>query len=205
MDWATLIGRGRGPGKVVNIDFLVQVFSDGPEVSPMAAVEGALDEEWEALCHGYNKRTTAVQISASECLQLQQEGKLLILDTRGHDEHAFSCIPGARMLSPTPFGMALCLTVGSGMFYEQDIPDLAAVPAGTTIVCACTAGLRSGFCAVDLSSKCGRTVKNLHGGIIAWVNSGGVVVDPVSGEPRDKVHTYGQKWSKYVKGDRAFF
>lgn len=165
-------------------------------------------DAFERACDGYDQKTGAEQIRAEECLQLHADGKLFVFDTREEREHMYACIPGAHLLSPTALGMTLCSTVGAGMRYsnEETIPLLVSkIPDDATVVCACTAGLRSGYCAVDLSAKLGRPVKNLHGGIIAWFNAGGEVVDPETKEKMDKVHTYGKEWSKYVKDGKAYY
>ena len=171
--------------------------------------DDALRAEWESLICGYDTQTGAEQLSASDAIQLHKEGKLFVIDTRNESEYKYACIQNARLLPPTTLGMAMCLMVGSGMRYDRDVdgllPDLAAVPEHATIVCSCTAGLRSGFSAVDLSKKTGRTVKNLHGGIIEWFNHGGVVVCPETGKEVDKIHTYGAKWSKYVKDGKGWY
>lgn len=126
-----------------------------------------------ALSSGYDKKTGAVQISAQDALRLHKAGKLMVIDTRGESEHKFSCIPGAVLLVPSKLGMGLCMTIGRGMSYSTPIPDVSEVPKDTTIVCACTAGLRSGFCANNLAKRFGRPVFNLHGGIISWFNHDG--------------------------------
>ena len=127
-------------------------------------------EEFDQMCQGYDVKTGAPQITAEECIKLHQTGKLFVIDTREDYEHNFACIPQAHLLTPSTIGMTLCMTTGSGMRYadSKQLPDSAAIPEDVSIVTACTAGLRSGFCAVDLSQKLNRPVKNLHGGIIAW-------------------------------------
>ena len=166
------------------------------------------EKAFEDLCAGYDQKTGSEQLYASEAIELHKKGKLFLIDTRGQNEYKYACVPGATILSPTSLGMTMASTVGSGMRYEQEeLPDIADVPEDVTIACSCTAGLRSGYCAVDLTKRIGggRTVKNLHGGIIAWFNAGGPVVDPATGEAMDRVHTYSETWGRYVKDGKAHY
>ena len=172
------------------------------------AVTGAVDHDaYEKLCAEYDKKTTATQVYAEEAIRLHADGKLLVIDTRESYEHEYATIPNARLLSPTSMGMTLVSTVGTGMGYKQEVPveELKAVPEDVTIICSCTAGLRSGYCAVDLSKRLERPVLNLHGGIISWFNAGGKVVNPKTNEAVDKIHTYGESWSKFVKEGKGVF
>ena len=166
------------------------------------------EDAFESVCLGYDAKTGAEQIRVEECFELQKRGKLFVIDTRKQYEHNFSCIPGAQLLTPSSLGMTLCSTLGTGMRYgnEEVIPTLAAqIPDGATVVCACTAGLRSGYCALDLSARLGRPIKNLHGGIIAWFNAGGEVIAPQTKKKMTQVHTYSEQWSKYVKDGKAHY
>ena len=166
------------------------------------------ERAFEELCVGYDQKTGSEQLHAAEAIELHKKGKLFLIDTSGEEEYKYACIPGATLLSPTAMGMTLVSTVGSGMRYVQDeLPDLANVPEDVTIVCSCTAGLRSGYCAVDLTARLGgdRTVKNLHGGIIAWFNANGPVGNPETGEAMGKVHAYSATWGRYVKDGKAHY
>ena len=165
------------------------------------------EEEYEKMCNEYDRKTSSTQIYAKEAMKLHEEGKLVIIDTREVYEHEYAAIPNAKLLSPTTLGMTLVSTVGTGMRYQQNIPleELKKIPEDVTIVCSCTAGLRSGYCAVDLSKRLQRPVLNLHGGIISWFNAGGKVVNPKTNEQVDTVHTYGENWAKYVKGGKGIF
>lgn len=182
--------------------------NDGVGVEQEGTVAGAVDHEaYEKLCAEYDKKTTATQVYAEEAIRLHADGKLIVIDTREIYEHEYAAIPNARLLSPTAMGMTLVSTVGTGMGYKQDVPveELKAVPQDVTIVCSCTAGLRSGYCAVDLSKRLERPVLNLHGGIISWFNAGGKVVDPKTNKEMDTIHTYGESWSKFVKEGKGVF
>ena len=85
-----------------------------------------------------------------------------------------------------------------GVNLDSAIAALEAEPPGTTIVCACTAGLRSGWAANALAARLGGTVVSLHGGIIAWANEGGEIVVPGTEEGTTRVHTYSKAWARFV-------
>jgi rhodanese-related sulfurtransferase/uncharacterized membrane protein YedE/YeeE len=129
-----------------------------------------LAEEYERLCDGYDAQTGARQITAAVLLKMFQAGdaNVVLLDTRGQAEHAVSTLPGAR----------LCETANSAMSvsYKSELPEIP--DNDVTVVCHCTAGLRSGWAAVDLEKKWGRPVHSLHGGIVAWSNAGGELQVP---------------------------
>ena len=72
------------------------------------------------------------------------------------------------------------------------------LPAGATIVTYCTVGYRSGLAAVTLEKRIGRPVFNLDGGIIAWFNDGGTVVD-AGGEETDKIDAFSVEWEQDVE------
>mmetsp|Transcript_49027 Transcript_49027/g.88636 ORF Transcript_49027/g.88636 Transcript_49027/m.88636 type:complete len:189 (+) Transcript_49027:77-643(+) len=164
-----------------------------------------LAAKYEGMCQGYDKQTGASQVTAQELQAwLDDPGQdVVIFDTRGMNENSVSTLPGTRLLVPTMAGMAKALGGLGYLTFDAPIPRADTIPAETKVVCHCTAGLRSGFACSALQhewKKQGveRTVFNLHGGIISWVNAGGQVVDPQSGEQRREVHTYGSKWEPYV-------
>ena len=76
--------------------------------------------------------------------------------------------------------------------------SLEAIKSTDVVVTYCTAGYRSGIAATQLEKRLGRPVYSLSGGIIEWFNDGGEVVDPASGEPRDRIHPYSAEWGRYV-------
>ena len=69
-----------------------------------------------------------------------------------------------------------------------------------TIVIYCTIGLRSGLYAEELRRK-GHAVRNLRGGILAWVHAGQDVVK--GGRPTRRLHVYGPKWDLLPDGHVA--
>ncbi|HBL31425.1 MAG TPA: hypothetical protein DD490_31760 [Acidobacteria bacterium] len=129
-----------------------------------------------------NQKTGARQISV-ETLQkkLAAGERLVIFDVRELAEMQVSALPGARLALPD----------------EVQALPLNGIPANATVVTYCTVGYRSGKAAVILEKRLGRPVYNLDGGLIAWFNHGGQVVDP-AGRPVDMIDAWGPPWTSYV-------
>ena len=171
--------------------------------------DASVASEYEVLCCGYDAKTGASQLSAGDAIRLSEEGKLFVFDTRTVAEHEVSRLPGAKLMVPSSLSMAGALAVGSTLKFESDgsphgdaleMEAREAAADGKVLVCACTAGLRSGFAAKALSSRLGCEVRSLHGGIIAYDRAGGAL-EGQSGDHLSelKIHTYAANWAKYVK------
>ena len=158
----------------------------GAEQSSQEADDASIEAEYEELCRGYDEKTGAPQLFAKDAIKLQTEGKLFVIDTRTAAEHEVSRLPGAKLLIPSAVSMAGALALGSPLAFVGDGSEhgqaleneaKAAAAEGKTVVCACTAGLRSGFAATTLSSRLGCCVLSLHGGIISFDRAGGRLED----------------------------
>ena len=150
--------------------------------------------EFETLCRGYDSKTRARQITAPEALAKRAAGeRIVFLDVREQRERLVSCIPRSIWVEWTMASMVF------GVNLDSAIAALEAEPPGTTIVCACTAGLRSGWAANALAARLGDdSIVSLHGGIIAWANEGGEIVVPGTEEVTTRVHTYSKAWARFV-------
>lgn len=162
--------------------------------------------EYEKMCQGYDGKTHAAQVTAEELRSWVEDTtqEVVIFDVRGKGENAVSTLTGTRLLPPTTAGMAKAMSGTGRLSFDAEVPKADTIPLGAKVVCHCTAGLRSGFAAVALQEAWKKqganvTVYNLHGGIIAWANAGGAVVDPQSGEARNAVHVYGSQWEPYLE------
>lgn len=118
------------------------------------------------------------------------DSNLILIDVRGDKEIAVSQIPGA--LSPAEFAAAF---------------RHSGLPSHKTLVTYCTLGYRSGLYAEQLIAK-GLRVKNLEGGLLAWVGAQGPLVH------RDaaglfvgtrEVHVYDKEWNLLPPGYRAIW
>jgi rhodanese-related sulfurtransferase len=148
-----------------------------------AGATGSQEQELRQKVAAINAQTGARQLSVAALRQKLAAGeKVVILDVREIDEAQVSTLAGARLVPPKEVGQ---LALGS-------------IPADATVVTYCTVGYRSGKAAVQLEKRLGRPVYNLDGGILAWFNAGGQVVDP-SGRPVDQINAWGAPWTSYVR------
>lgn len=108
--------------------------------------------------------------------------KVHIFDARKRAEYEVSHLPNARFLG----------------FPKVEETTLLGIPRQDTLVVYCSVGYRSEIVAAELRRLGYEQVYNLYGSLFEWVNRGLPVVD-MEGLPTDKVHTFNQKWSKWVQ------
>lgn len=108
-------------------------------------------------------------------------GKYVLLDAREPEEVAVSRIQGA-------------IPVGYDHFDLNQVPKFS---SDERIVVYCSIGYRSEKIAEKLKKAGYRQVYNLYGGIFEWVNNHYPVVDSHN-KSTTQIHTYNQKWSKWV-------
>jgi len=136
----------------------------------------------------YLKATSGIDaptIRADAVLSHLQDGSLILVDVRQETEMAVSQIPGA--LSLDEFKQK----------YQANGP-----PKDKTVVAYCTIGYRSGKFAEKLTAQ-GIAVRNLEGGILAWVGSHGPLVHSDSAgvtAATTTVHVYGKEWNLLPPG-----
>lgn len=107
--------------------------------------------------------------------------KVLFLDAREKEEFNISHIPRAKHIGYDNFNPAV----------------LSGTKKDTPIVVYCSVGYRSEKIAEKLIESGYTNVSNLYGGIFLWKDSGFQVVDAKG--PTERVHTYSEKWSKWLK------
>jgi len=110
-------------------------------------------------------------IPPREALKLLDEGNVLFVDVRSHDEQTTSMLPGA--------------------ITEKEFRDDPNAYVDRTIISYCTVSYRSGLFAREFKEK-GMRVLNLKGGLLGWVHEGGVVYH--QGKETKQVHVYGRNW-----------
>ena len=72
------------------------------------------------------------------------------------------------------------------------------------IVVYCSIGIRSEDIAEELKKEGYTNVYNLFGGIFEWKNNDHTVYDNTN-QPTENVHTYSEKWSKWLlKGNKIY-
>lgn len=132
---------------------------------------------------GYQKEfPMVVDISASAARVLAERAEVVFIDVRKPAEMAVSMLPKA---------------VDKEAFLKA--PEHF---AEKTLVAYCTVGYRSGVFAREMADR-KLEVRNLSGGILAWLLEGGNVYDD-KGQTR-RVHVYGEKWNFVPDGYEAVF
>ena len=125
----------------------------------------------------------------SELKSLMEAGKkLTLLDVRTREERAVSILRGA--LAP-----------------EDLTPEVLARRTGADagpLVIYCTVGYRSSLEARRImaeSALCPAAGVYSMPGVLAWAHGGGELVDPATGQPTRRVHTFGEKWAQMAPSD----
>ncbi len=112
----------------------------------------------------------------------------IILDAREIAEFEVSHLPNATHVGDKQFKISSVL--------EIDKKD--------TIIMYCTVGYRSEGIGEKLIKAGYENVYNLFGGIFAWKNNGGTVVN-AENKPTQKVHCYNKAWSIFLtEGEKVY-
>ena len=109
-----------------------------------------------------------------------------ILDARKEHEFEVSHLPNAHYLGECP----------------HHIDELGFLSKSDTIIVYCTVGYRSENLGELLKEQGYTNVYNLFGGIFAWKNAGGTVVD-MNNKPTEKVHTHTAVWAEFLQSGEA--
>ena len=106
----------------------------------------------------------------------------VILDTRAKEEYEVSHLPNATW-------------VGYRWSLQQSVIDT--IPKNRPILVYCSIGYRSERVGEKLLTQGFTQVYNLYGGLFDWANHGRPIVNGQN-QPTDTVHTYNQRWSKWL-------
>ncbi|MFN6075378.1 MAG: rhodanese-like domain-containing protein [Fluviicola sp.] len=127
-------------------------------------------------------------ISTKEANKKLNQANVYFLDVREMKEYAVSHLPGAKFYGGDKKNEAL----------------LKSIPKNAEIIVYCSIGYRSQKAGQELKKLGYKNVKNLYGGIFQWFNENKKVVNSEN-EPVQKVHTYNEKWSKWItRGEKVF-
>lgn len=145
---------------------------------------------FEAMATGFAIRFGAPEIMAEHLLErLRSESPTLLVDVREGVEQDISILPRAVRADPR---MDLSTHVELQRFAASHgkNPD-------AKIVLYCAGGYRSARSYAALPPSFQKMTMSLHGGIVGFVNAGGIVVD-ASGSAVQAVHTYNAMWAAFV-------
>ncbi|MBK8621658.1 MAG: rhodanese-like domain-containing protein [Saprospiraceae bacterium] len=109
-----------------------------------------------------------------------KQNDFLFLDAREIEEYKVSHIKGAKHIGYDHFALS----------------TLNSIPKNKNIIVYCSIGYRSEKIANKLRKAGYQNTYNLYGSIFEWVNRGYPVFS--AGQEVKKVHTYNQKWGKWV-------
>lgn len=119
--------------------------------------------------------------------ELQQPGKMLVLDAREPAEFAVSHLAGA-------------VAVG---YKQLDLRSLNNVAKDRPIAVYCSVGYRSQKVTQTLAGQGFTNVRNVYGGIFEWVNRGYPVVNKQG--PTDFVHAFSKSWGQWLeRGQKVY-
>jgi rhodanese-related sulfurtransferase len=130
----------------------------------------------ETLFQEYAAKVSDVPTLGAALLLAKNAPDTIFIDVREARERAVSSIPGALSLAQF-----------------EALKERAKHP----VVVYCTVGYRSGLSARALRAQ-GIDARNLRGGILAWIASGGALVD-AQGKPTLHVHVYAEHWAVVPK------
>ncbi len=145
-------------------------------------VPGFAQTDFDKMLDSMYKKS--VPLIAPEALQelLAGQEKMVVLDIRSEKEFVVSHIKGAELIDYDSFS-------------KKKVKHL---DKNTKVIVYCSVGYRSERIGEKLQAMGFSDVNNLYGGIFQWKNEDFEVVDP-KGINTDYVHTYNEKWSKWLK------
>lgn len=127
-------------------------------------------------------RLTTRSVPHIEIDELAKKKNVLLLDARSREEFRLSHLRGAQRVG----------------YEDFDLKKLGGVPRSQKIVVYCSIGYRSGEIGKQLQSEGFKNVRNLRGGIFAWVTSGRLVVTG-SGGQTERVHGFDETWGQLLR------
>lgn len=150
----------------------------------------APEESFEAMASGFAARWKVEEITAQQLLVRSPSAPTLLLDVREPAEQSVSRLPGSIQIRPTD---SLAMVPAVREFIARH-----AQQADALIVTYCAGGYRSARSINKAAATLQLPMRNLHGGIVAYANSGGRLVQP-DGSPTNLVHGYNELWVRFVE------
>lgn len=153
-----------------------------PAIAFQACAQQSYDEYLESL---YSETVSLIQPRELNAV-LEGKKEVYLLDTRSKEEFEVSHIRNARWVGYDDFRKA----------------ELKSIPKDAYVVLYCTVGYRSEKIGEKLQEMGYSNVHNVYGSILKWKNEGYPVVNQ-KGEATEKVHTYSQKYAKWLENGQA--
>ena len=167
-------------------------------------IDGTLEmtKELQAYAKALPTYQTARQKSVTfiKSLLEEEEDDILFIDVRSEPESTVSSLPCAIHMDVDEHG-DVEENVREAV-RKLELPPMNELKA-STIVTFDTAGERGGIAAMAIENIIGLPVSNLCGGLIAWVNSGGTLVD-LHSNPVKKLHPFNRDLEQFITSENQF-
>jgi rhodanese-related sulfurtransferase len=143
-----------------------------------SALSQATEAEFQAMLQQlYQHSVPVMEAEAVDSLAGYQ-----LLDARAEEEFAVSHLPGARRVG----------------YQDFSLEKVTSLDKNQPVLVYCTVGYRSERIGDRLRELGFNQVYNLYGGIFGWVHAGKTVTGP-DGQPTERVHTYNEDWSQWLR------
>ncbi|MCB0833707.1 MAG: rhodanese-like domain-containing protein [Bacteroidetes bacterium] len=139
---------------------------------------------YSAFLNTLYQKFNVVHIHADSLADLMAKERLVLLDTRSKEEFAVSHLKDARLVAYDSFEAA----------------RIVSIDKATPIIVYCSVGYRSSVVAEKLIAAGYTNVRNLYGGIFAWVNDSLPVYK--DGQVTEDVHPYDAYWGIWLTKGR---
>lgn len=157
---------------------LFVIFIPGKSIQCADLTDSRKKEIVGQLYNGYKADFPEVEdIAPTEVIRLINQNKVVLIDVRRPAEREISMLPGA--------------------ISKDDYLTHMNAYKGLTAVAYCTIGYRSGKFAEKMVAK-GIGIKNMAGGLLAWLHDGGWVYH--EGKEVKRIHVYGPRWDYPPEG-----
>jgi rhodanese-related sulfurtransferase len=156
--------------------------------------QSTMQQQYDLVSGGFSALFKVDEIRADDLIAgLRTQAPILLVDVRTSAEQSVSRLPGAILADPAE-------NIYARAEVRNFLASHGAAPDARLVV-YCAGGYRSGRSiardAPETLPSSGARVLNLRGGIIAYANAGGPLVD-VSGRATRRVHGYNSTWAAYI-------
>ena len=157
---------------------------------------------FEKMADGFARKFGVTEIRAPELIKRLAAGRpTLLIDVREPAEQSVSILAGAVRISPRDNPAELKQYRD---FLNRHAAGDSEASKQALVVVYCAGGYRSAEAITRVpSTERAQTARppilNLHGGIIAYANAGGPLIEPTTGKAVNIVHGYNRYWATFVE------